>query len=166
MEGAEQGRRRRPCCDYMRNQFFLRLEARGDTARFYQNVPMAGWELSGDEIPVQQAGGKSFEAKNLTDFVDHREPDGKRRTSMRQSVFCRFWNQSAGVRLGRLQDGGPARQGSVALVNEPSPTDPDFFKGRRDVLRPVDVQVRGDRPARSRGPLIIHRTDWRVMDGR
>jgi len=114
MEGRGTGQRGGDlAADYIAKQFAsYGLKPAGDNGTFYQNVPMVGvGTLPETKFSFSEAGGKSFEAKNLT---EQREPDGNggHRCANR---FCRFWNQSAGVRLGRLQDGGPARQGSVAV---------------------------------------------------
>src|SRR2546429_4778136 len=57
--------------DYIRQQFAsYRLDPAGDNGTFFQEVPMVGVKtLPETTFKFVEASGKSFEAKNLTDFV-------------------------------------------------------------------------------------------------
>src|SRR5229473_419723 len=61
--------------DYIAKQFAsYGLKPAGDDGTFYQNVPMVGvGTLPETNFSFSEAGGKSFEARNLTDFVTNNE---------------------------------------------------------------------------------------------
>src|SRR6266853_4814557 len=61
--------------DYIGKQFAsYGLKPAGDKGTFFQEVPMVGVKtLAGTTFEFVEASGKSFEAKNLTDFVTNNE---------------------------------------------------------------------------------------------
>jgi len=138
--------------DYIGKQFcVVWVEAGGGQRTFFQEVPMVGVKtLPETTFKFTEASGKSFEAKNLTEFVTNNESQTETSDIDAPIVFVGYgikapeydWDDYKNVDL----------HGKVALlfVNEPSLDDPDFFKGEgADVLRPVDLQVRRDGATRS-----------------
>src|SRR5207302_10082873 len=107
-----------------------------------------------------EASGKSFEAKNLTDFVTNNENQAETADIDAPIVFVGYgikapeydWDDYKTVDL----------HGKVAMlfVNEPSSDDPDFFKGKaltyygRWTYKFEETARRG-----AVATLIIHRTD-------
>ncbi len=157
--------------DYIAKQFAsYGLKPAGDDGTFYQNVPMVGvGTLPETNFSFIEAGGKSFEAKNLTDFVTNNESQTETADIDAPIVFVGFgikapeyeWDDYKTVDL----------HGKVALlfVNEPSSDDPDFFKGKamtyygRWTYKFEETVRRG-----AVATLIIHRTDlasygWEVV---
>jgi hypothetical protein len=75
--------------DYIGKQFAsYGLKPAGDNGSFFQEVPMVGVKtLPETTFKFAEASGKSFEAKNLTEFVTNNESRRRRRTSMRRSFL-------------------------------------------------------------------------------
>src|SRR5713226_8909778 len=163
MEGRGTGQRGGDlAADYIAKQFAsYGLKPAGDNGTFFQNVPMVGvGTLPETKFSFSGAGGKSFEAKNLTDFVTNNESQAESADIDAPIVFVGFgikapeydWDDYKTVDL----------HGKVALlfVNEPSSDDPDFFKGKamtyygRWTYKFEETARRGAVAA-----LIIHRTD-------
>jgi len=157
--------------DYIAKQFAsYGLKPAGDNGTFFQNVPMVGvGTLPETKFSFSEAGGKSFEAKNLTDFVTNNESQTETADIDAPIVFVGYgikapeydWDDYKTVDL----------HGKVALlvVNEPSSDDPDFFKGKamtyygRWTYKFEETARRG-----AVATLIIHRTDlasygWEVV---
>ena len=157
--------------DYIAKEFAsYGLKPAGDNATFYQNVPMVGVRtLPETSFSFSEPGGKSFEAKNLTDFVTNNESQTETADLDAPIVFVGYgikapeyaWDDYKTVDL----------RGKVALlfVNEPSSDDPDFFKGKamtyygRWTYKFEETARRG-----AVATLIIHRTDlasygWEVV---
>lgn len=157
--------------DYIAKQFAsYGLKPAGDNGTFFQNVPMVGvGTLPETSFSFSEPGGKSFEAKNLTDFVTNNESQAETADIDAPIVFVGFgikapeydWDDYKTVDL----------HGKVALlfVNEPSSDDPDFFKGKamtyygRWTYKFEETARRG-----AVATLIIHRTDlasygWEVV---
>src|ERR1700694_5704803 len=157
--------------DYIAKQFAsYGLKPAGDNGTFFQNVPMVGvGTLPETSFSFSEPGGKSFEAKNLTDFVTNNESQTETADIDAPIVFVGFgikapeydWDDYKTVDL----------HGKVALlfVNEPSSDDPDFFKGKamtyygRWTYKFEETARRG-----AVATLIIHRTDlasygWEVV---
>ncbi len=172
MEGRGTGQRGGDlAADYIAKQFAsYGLKPAGDNGTFYQNVPMVGvGTLPETKFSFSEAGGKSFEARNLTDFVTNNESQTETADIDAPIVFVGFgikapeydWDDYKTVDL----------HGKVALlfVNEPSSEDPDFFKGKamtyygRWTYKFEETARRG-----AVATLIIHRTDlasygWEVV---
>src|ERR1700682_2415928 len=157
--------------DYIAKQFAsYGLKPAGDNGTFFQNVPMVGvGTLPETSFSFSEPGGKSFEAKNLTDFVTNNESQTETAEIDAPIVFVGFgikapeydWDDYKTVDL----------HGKVALlfVNEPNSDDPDFFKGKamtyygRWTYKFEETARRG-----AVATLIIHRTDlasygWEVV---
>ncbi len=148
--------------DYIGKQFAsYGLKPAGDKGTFFQEVPMVGVKtLAGTTFEFVEASGKSFEAKNLIDFVTNNESQAETADIDAPIVFVGYgikapeydWDDYKTVDL----------HGKVALlfVNEPSSDDPDFFKGKaltyygRWTYKFEETARRGAVAA-----LIIHRTD-------
>ena len=148
--------------DYIGKQFAsYGLKPAGDKGTFFQEVPMVGVKtLAGTTFEFVEASGKSFEAKNLTDFVTNNESQAETADLDAPIVFVGYgikapeydWDDYKTVDL----------HGKVALlfVNEPSSDDPDFFKGKaltyygRWTYKFEETARRG-----AVATLIIHRTD-------
>src|SRR5256885_5150825 len=107
------------------------LKPAGDNGTFFQEVPMIGVKtLPETTFAFVEASGKSFEAKNLTEFVTNNENQTETADIGAPIVFVGYgikapeydWDDYKTVDL----------HGKVALlfVNEPSSDDPDFFKGK------------------------------------
>ena len=172
MEGRGTGQRGGDlAADYIAKQFAsYGLKPAGDNGTFYQNVPMVGvGTLPETKFSFSEAGGKSLEAKNLTDFVTNNESQTETADIDAPIVFVGFgikapeydWDDYKTVDL----------HGKVALlfVNEPRSDDPDFFKGKamtyygRWTYKFEETARRG-----AVATLIIHRTDlasygWEVV---
>jgi Zn-dependent M28 family amino/carboxypeptidase len=157
--------------DYIAKQFAsYGLKPAGDKGTFFQDVPMVGvGTLAETTFKFTEPGGKSFEAKNLTDFVTNNESQTETADIDAPIVFVGYgikapeydWDDYKTVDL----------HGKVALlfVNEPSSDDPDFFKGKaltyygRWTYKFEETARRG-----AVATLIIHRTDlasygWEVV---
>jgi Zn-dependent M28 family amino/carboxypeptidase len=118
--------------DYIAKQFrSYGLKPAGDNGTFFQEVPMVGVKtLPETTFKFVEAGGKSFEAKNLSEFVTNNESQAGMADIDAPIVFVGYgikapeygWDDYKTVDL----------HGKVALlfVNEPGSEDPDFFKGR------------------------------------
>src|SRR5467141_1726141 len=172
MEGRGTGQRGGDlAADYIAKQFAsYGLKPAGDNGTFFQSVPMvAVGTLPETNFSFSEAGGKSLEAKNLTDFVTNNESQTETADIDAPIVFVGFgikapeydWDDYKTVDL----------HGKVALlfVNEPSSDDPDFFKGKamtyygRWTYKFEESARRG-----AVATLIIHRTDlasygWEVV---
>src|SRR5712664_3027037 len=172
MEGRGTGQRGGDlAADYIAKQFAsYGLKPAGDNGTFFQNVPMVGvGTLPETTFKFTEASGKSFEAKNLTDFVTNNESQTETADIDAPIVFVGYgikapeydWDDYKTVDL----------HGKVALlvVNEPSSDDPDFFKGKamtyygRWTYKIEETARRG-----AVATLIIHRTDlasygWEVV---
>ena len=172
MEGRGTGQRGGDlAADYIAKQFAsYGLKPAGDNGTFFQNVPMVGvGTLPETNFSFSEPSGKSFEAKNLTDFVTNNESQTETADIDAPIVFVGFgikapeyeWDDYKTVDL----------HGKVALlfVNEPSSEDPDFFKGKamtyygRWTYKFEETARRG-----AVATLIIHRTDlasygWEVV---
>jgi len=157
--------------DYIGKQFAsYGLKPAGDNGTFFQEVPMVGVKTLPDStFKFVEASGKSFEAKNLTEFVTNNESQTEAADIDAPIVFVGYgikapefdWDDYKTVDL----------KGKVALlfVNEPSSDDPDFFKGKamtyygRWTYKFEETARRG-----AVATLIIHRTDlasygWEVV---
>ena len=157
--------------EYIATQFALSgLKPAGDNGTYFQDVPMVGVKtLPETTFKFTEASGKSFEAKNLTDFVTNNESQTETADIDAPIVFVGYgikapeygWDDYKDVDL----------HGKVALlfVNEPSSDDPDFFKGKaltyygRWTYKLEETARRG-----AVATLIIHRTDlasygWEVV---
>jgi Zn-dependent M28 family amino/carboxypeptidase len=148
--------------EYIATQFALYgLKPAGDNGTFFQDVPMVGVKtLPETTFKFIEASGKSFEAKNLTDFVTSNESQTETADIDAPIVFVGYgikapeyeWDDYKTVDL----------HGKVALlfVNEPSSDDPQFFKGKaltyygRWTYKYEETARRG-----AVATLIIHRTD-------
>src|SRR5258706_9081995 len=148
--------------DYIGKQFAsYGLKPAGDKGTFFQEVPMVGVKtLAGTTFEFVEASGKSFEAKNLIDFVTNNESQAETADIDAPIVFVGYgikapeydWDDYKTVDL----------HGKVALlfVNEPSSDDHDFFKGKaltyygRWTYKFEETARRG-----AVATLIIHRTD-------
>jgi Zn-dependent M28 family amino/carboxypeptidase len=148
--------------DYIGKQFAsYGLKPAGDNGTFFQEVPMVGVKTLPDTtFKFVEASGKSFEAKNLTDFVTNNESQAETADIDAPIVFVGYgikapeydWDDYKTVDL----------KGKVALlfVNEPSSDDPDFFKGKaltyygRWTYKFEETARRG-----AVATLIIHRKD-------
>ncbi len=148
--------------DYIGKQFAsYGLKPAGDKGTFFQEVPMVGVKTLADTtFKFVEASGKSFEAKNLTDFVTNNESQAETADIDAPIVFVGYgikapeydWDDYKTVDL----------HGKVAMlfVNEPSSDDPDFFKGKaltyygRWTYKFEETARRG-----AVATLIIHRTD-------
>src|SRR6267154_2127725 len=148
--------------DYIGKQFAsYGLKPAGDKGTFFQEVPMVGVKTLADTtFKFVEASGKSFEAKNLIDFVTNNESQAESADLDAPIVFVGYgikapeydWDDYKTVDL----------HGKVALlfVNEPGSEDPDFFKGKaltyygRWTYKFEETARRGAVAA-----LIIHRTD-------
>src|SRR5712672_4509852 len=146
------------------------LKPAGDNGTFFQEVPMVGVKtLPETTFKFVEASGKSFDAKNLTEFVTNNESQTETADIDAPIVFVGYgikapeydWDDYKTVDL----------KGKVALlfVNEPSSDDPDFFKGKaltyygRWTYKFEETARHG-----AVGALIIHRTDlasygWQVV---
>src|SRR5258708_6619291 len=146
------------------------LKPAGDNGSFFQEVPLVGVKTLPDTtFKFVEASGKSFEAKNLTDFVTSNESQAEISDIDAPIVFVGYgikapeydWDDYKSVDL----------HGKVALlfVNEPTSDDPDFFKGKaltyygRWTYKFEETARRG-----ALATLIIHRTDlasygWEVV---
>jgi len=62
-----------------------------------------------------EASGKSFEAKNLTEFVTNNESQTGTADIDAPIVFVGYGIKAPGVPMGRLQERRPAREGGAAL---------------------------------------------------
>ncbi len=157
--------------DYIGKQFAsYGLKPAGDNGTFFQEVPMVGVKTLPDTtFKFVEASGKSFEAKNLTEFVTNNESQAETADIDAPIVFVGYgikapeydWDDYKTVDL----------KGKVALlfVSEPSSDDPDFFKGKaltyygRWTYKFEETARRG-----AVATLIIHRTDlasygWEVV---
>src|SRR5258708_8603707 len=157
--------------DYIGKQFAsYGLKPAGDNGSFFQEVPLVGVKTLPDTtFKFVEASGKSFEAKNLSDFVTSNESQAEISDIDAPIVFVGYgikapeydWDDYKSVDL----------HGKVALlfVNEPTSDDPDFFKGKaltyygRWTYKFEETARRG-----ALATLIIHRTDlasygWEVV---
>jgi Zn-dependent M28 family amino/carboxypeptidase len=157
--------------DYIGKQFAsYKLKPAGDNGTFFQEVPMVGVKTMPDTtFKFVEASGKSFEAKNLTEFVTNNESQAETADIDAPIVFVGYgikapeydWDDYKTVDL----------KGKVALlfVNEPSSDDSDFFKGKaltyygRWTYKFEETARRG-----AVATLIIHRADlasygWEVV---
>src|SRR6266850_3652606 len=157
--------------DYIGKQFAsYGLKPAGDNGSFFQQVPLVGVKtLAETSFSFSEPGGKSFDAKNLTEFVTNNESQTETADIDAPIVFVGYgikapeydWDDYKTVDL----------KGKVALlfVNEPSSDDPDFFKGKaltyygRWTYKFEETARRG-----AVATLIIHRTDlasygWEVV---
>jgi len=148
--------------EYIATQFALYgLKPGGDNGTYFQDVPMVGVKtLPETTFTFAEASGKSFEAKNLIDFVTNNESQTETADIDAPIVFVGYgikapeydWDDYKNVDL----------RGKVALlfVNEPSSDDPEFFKGKaltyygRWTYKFEETARRG-----AVATLIIHRTD-------
>ena len=129
--------------DYIGKQFAsYGLKPAGDNGTFFQEVPMVGVKtLPETTFKFVEASGKSFEAKNLTDFVTNNENQTETADIDAPIVFVGYgikapeydWDDYKTVDL----------HGKVAMlfVNEPSSDDPDFLE--TDNLRLVTKPAPG-----------------------
>jgi Zn-dependent M28 family amino/carboxypeptidase len=157
--------------DYIAKQFAsYGLKPAGDNGSFFQEVPMVGVKtLPETTFRFVEASGKSFEAKNLTEFVTSNESQAETAEIDAPIVFLGYgikapeydWDDYKTVDL----------KGKVAMVfvNEPSSDDADFFKGKaltyygRWTYKYEETARRG-----AVATLIIHRQDlasygWEVV---
>ncbi len=157
--------------DYIGKQFAsYGLKPAGDNGTFFQAVPMVGVKtLPETTFQFAEASGKSFEAKNLIDFVTNNESQTEMADIDAPIVFVGYgikapeydWDDYKNVDL----------HGKVALlfVNEPGSDDRNFFKGQaltyygRWTYKFEETARRG-----AAATLIIHRKDlasygWEVV---
>jgi len=148
--------------EYIATQFALYgLKPAGDNGTYFQDVPMVGVKtLPETTFKFAEANGKSFEAKNRSDFVTNNESQTETADIDAPIVFVGYgikareydWDDYKNVDL----------HGKVALlfVNEPSSDDPNFFKGKaltyygRWTYKFEETARRG-----AVATLIIHRAD-------
>ncbi len=148
--------------EYIATQFALYgLKPAGDNGTYFQDVPMVGVKtLPETTFKFAEANGKSFEAKNLSEFVTNNESQTETADIDAPIVFVGYgikapeygWDDYKNVDL----------HGKVALlfVNEPNSDDPNFFKGKaltyygRWTYKFEETARRG-----AVATLIIHRTD-------
>jgi Zn-dependent M28 family amino/carboxypeptidase len=148
--------------EYIATHFALYgLKPAGDNGTYFQNVPMVAVKtLPETTFRFEEAGGKSFEAKNLDDFVTSNESQTETADIDAPLVFVGYgikapeydWDDYKTVDLkGKV---------AVVFVNEPSSDDPEFFKGKaltyngRWTYKYEETARRG-----AVATLIIHRTD-------
>src|SRR5260370_9659175 len=163
LEGGGTGQRGGDmAADYIGKQFAsYGLKPAGDKGTFFQEVPMVGVKtLPETTFKFVEASGKSFEVKNLAEFVTNNESQTETADIDAPIVFVGYgikapeydWDDYKTVDL----------HGKVALlfVNEPSSDDPDFFKGKaltyygRWTYKFEETARRG-----AVATLIIHRKD-------
>src|SRR5712664_2751770 len=157
--------------DYIAKQFAsYGLKLAGDNGTFYQNVPMVGvGTLPETKFSFSEAGGKSFEAKNLTDFVTNNESQTETADIDAPIVFVGFGIKAPEYEWDDYKTADLHGKVALLFVNEPSSDDPDFFKGKaltyygRWTYKFEETARRGAVAA-----LIIHRTDlasygWEVV---
>jgi Zn-dependent M28 family amino/carboxypeptidase len=148
--------------EYIATQFALYgLQPAGDNGSYFQDVPMVGVKtLPETSFRFNEASGKTFEAKNLSDFVVSNESQAETADIDAPIVFIGYgikapeydWDDYKTLDL----------TGKVALVfvNEPSSDDPQFFKGKaltyygRWTYKYEETARRG-----AVATLIIHRSD-------
>src|SRR5258706_5672403 len=148
--------------DYFGKQFAsYGLKPADDNGTFFQEVPIVGVKaLPETTFKFVEASGKSFEAKNLTEFVTNNESQTETADIDAPIVFVGYgikapeydWDDYKTVDL----------HGKVALlfVNEPISDDPKFFKGKaltyygRWTYKFEETARRG-----AVATLIIHRSD-------
>src|SRR5467141_1163223 len=93
MEGRGTGQRGGDlAADYIAKQFAsYGLKPAGDNGTFFENVPMVGvGTLPETKFSLSEAGGKSFEAKNLTEFVTNNESQAETADIDAPIVFVGF----------------------------------------------------------------------------
>ena len=148
--------------EYIATQFALYgLKPAGDNGTYFQDVPFVGvTTVPETTFRFEEASGKTFEAKNLTDFVVSNESQTETADIDAPIVFVGYgikapeygWDDYKTVDL----------HGKVAMlfVNEPSSDDPEFFKGKaltyygRWTYKYEETARRG-----AVATLIIHRSD-------
>src|SRR5882762_2991164 len=172
MEGRGTGQRGGDlAADYIAKQFAsYGLKPAGDNGTFFENVPMVGvGTLPDTTFKFSEPTGKSFEARNLTDFVTNNESQTETADIDAPIVFVGFgikapeydWDDYKTANL----------KGKVALlfVNEPPSDDPKFFKGKSLTYYGGSTYKFEETARRGAiATLIIHRTDlagygWEVV---
>src|SRR5258708_5865158 len=148
--------------DYIGKQFAsYGLKPAGDNGTFFQEVPMVGVKtLPETTFKFVEASGKSFEAKNLTEFVTNNESQTETADIDAPIVFVGYgitapeydWDDYKHVDL----------HGKVAMLflNGPSSADPAFSKAKPPT-HPDPCTSNFEETARrgAAATLIIHRTD-------
>src|SRR5258708_18130389 len=157
--------------DYIGKQFAsYGLKPAGDNGTFFQEVPMVGVKtLPETTFTFVEANGKSFEAKNLTEFVTNNESQTETADIDAPIVFVGYGIKAAEYQWDDYKDVDLHGKVALLFVNEPSSDDPDFFKGKAltDYGRwPYKFEETARRGAVA--TLIIHRTDlasygWEVV---
>src|SRR2546426_8088469 len=148
--------------DYIGKQFAsYGLKPAGDNGTFFQEVPMVGvGTLPETKFSFSEAGGKSFEAKNLTDFVTNNESQTETADIDAPIVFVGYGIKAPGYDWDDYKTVDLHGKVAMLFVNEPSSDDPDFLKGKaltyygRWTYKFEETARRG-----AVATLIIHRTD-------
>src|ERR1700732_2904502 len=156
--------------DYIGKQFATYgLKPAGDNGTFFQEVPMVGVKtLPETTFKFAEASGKSFEAKNLIDFVTNNESQTEIADIDAPIVFVGYGIKAPEYNWDDYKDVDLHGKVALLFVNEPSSDDPKFFKGKaltyygRWVYKFEETARRG-----AVATLIIHRTDlasygWQV----
>ena len=144
------------------------LQPGGANGSWTQDVPLARFEVIGPVALSLTAGGK---AQALTQgdqaVVQTLVPVNKVDISNAPLVFCGYGSEGAGARLGRLQGRRPARQDRRRAHQRPRlrgahgrARDRQVRRQGRDLLRPLDLQVRGGCPP-GRAWHADRARDWR-----
>src|SRR5467141_2046400 len=157
--------------DYIGKQFgSYGLKPAGDNGTFFQAVPMVGVKtLPETTFKFVEASGKSFEAKNLIDFVTNNESQAETADIDAPIVFVGYGIKAPEYQWDDYKDVDLHGKVALLFVNEPSSDNPDFFKGKaltyygRWTYKFEETARRG-----AVATLIIHRTDlasygWEVV---
>src|SRR5947209_1085586 len=157
--------------DYIGKQFAsYGLKPAGDNGTFYKNVPMVGVKtLPETTFTFAEASGKSFEAKNLIDFVTNNESQTETADIDAPIVFVGYGIKAPEYDWDDYKNVDLRGKAALLFVNEPSSDDPEFFKGKaltyygRWTYKYEETARRG-----AIATLIIHRTDlasygWEVV---
>jgi len=157
--------------EYIATQFALYgLRPAGDNGTYFQDVPMVGVKTLPETIfKFNEASGKSFEAKNLTDFVTNNESQAETADLDAPIVFVGYGIKAPEYDWDDYKTADLHGKVALLFVNEPSSDDPEFFKGKaltyygRWTYKYEETARRG-----AVATLIIHRTDlasygWEVV---
>src|SRR6202030_3887963 len=157
--------------DYIGKQFAsYGLKPAGDNGTFFQEVPMVGVKtLPETTFKFTEASGKSFEAKNLTEFVTNNESQTETADIDAPIVFVGYGIKAPEYQWDDYKDVDLHGKAALLFVNAPSSDDPGFFKGKaltyygRWTYKFEETARRG-----AAATLIIHRKDlasygWEVV---
>ncbi|HYL86868.1 MAG TPA: M28 family peptidase [Candidatus Angelobacter sp.] len=148
--------------EYIATQFALYgLKPAGDKGSYFQDVPMVAVKtLPETTFRFEEASGKSFEAKNLTDFVTSNESQAESADIDAPLVFLGYGIKAPEYGWDDYKTMDLKGKVAIVFVNEPSSDDPEFFKGKaltyygRWTYKYEETARRG-----AVATLIIHRTD-------